>query len=39
VAPLSGGEKQMVAIGRALMARPGLLMIDELSLGLTPSTN
>ena len=36
VTSLSGGEKQMVAIGRALMARPQLLMIDELSLGLAP---
>lgn len=33
---LSGGEQQMCAIGRALMARPHLLMIDELSLGLAP---
>ena len=33
---LSGGEQQMVAIGRGLMARPQLLMIDELSLGLAP---
>jgi branched-chain amino acid transport system ATP-binding protein len=33
---LSGGEQQMVAIGRGLMARPSLLMIDELSLGLAP---
>ncbi|MDE2167589.1 MAG: ATP-binding cassette domain-containing protein [Alphaproteobacteria bacterium] len=33
---LSGGEKQMVAIGRGLMARPKLLMIDEMSLGLAP---
>jgi branched-chain amino acid transport system ATP-binding protein len=36
VTSLSGGEKQMVAIGRALMSRPSLLMIDELSLGLAP---
>jgi branched-chain amino acid transport system ATP-binding protein len=36
VTTLSGGEKQMVAIGRALMARPKLLMIDELALGLAP---
>jgi branched-chain amino acid transport system ATP-binding protein len=35
-ANLSGGEQQMVAIGRGLMARPKLLMIDELSLGLSP---
>jgi branched-chain amino acid transport system ATP-binding protein len=34
---LSGGEQQMVAIGRGLMARPKLLMIDELSLGLAPN--
>src|SRR5918911_1128370 len=33
---LSGGEQQMAAIGRALMARPRLLMVDELSLGLAP---
>jgi branched-chain amino acid transport system ATP-binding protein len=33
---LSGGEQQMLAIGRALMARPKILMIDELSLGLMP---
>lgn len=33
---MSGGEQQMCAIGRGIMARPRLLMIDELSLGLAP---
>lgn len=33
---LSGGEQQMCAIGRGIMSRPQLLMIDELSLGLAP---
>jgi len=33
---LSGGEQQMCAIGRGIMSRPKLLMIDELSLGLAP---
>jgi len=34
---MSGGEQQMLAIGRALMANPKVLLIDELSLGLMPS--
>ena len=33
---LSGGEQQMLAIGRAMMARPSLLLLDEPSLGIAP---
>jgi branched-chain amino acid transport system ATP-binding protein len=35
---LSGGEQQMLAIGRALMSRPKLVLFDEPSLGLAPNT-
>ena len=34
--PLSGGEQQMLAVGRALMSRPKIIMMDEPSLGLAP---
>jgi ABC-type branched-chain amino acid transport systems, ATPase component len=37
-AALSGGEQQMLAVSRAFMARPRLLLLDEASLGLAPST-
>ena len=34
---MSGGQQQMLAIGRALMARPRLVVFDEISLGLAPT--
>jgi branched-chain amino acid transport system ATP-binding protein len=37
VSQMSGGEQQMVAIGRALMSEPSLVLFDELSLGLAPA--
>ncbi len=37
VARMSGGEQQMVAIGRALMSRPKVILFDEISLGLSPA--
>ncbi|GHG49358.1 ABC transporter ATP-binding protein [Sinomonas cellulolyticus] len=37
-AALSGGEQQMLAVGRAFMAKPSLLLLDEASLGLAPGT-
>jgi branched-chain amino acid transport system ATP-binding protein len=38
-ATLSGGEQQMLALGRALMSRPKLIMFDEPSLGLSPKAS
>lgn len=37
-AALSGGEQQMLAVGRAFMAKPRLMLLDEVSLGLAPTT-
>jgi branched-chain amino acid transport system ATP-binding protein len=36
---LSGGEQQMLAVGRAIMSKPRLMLLDEASLGLAPSTS
>ena len=35
---MSGGEQQMVAVGRALMAKPSMILLDEPSMGLAPQS-